>query len=178
MPGKVRDFKQCNCPGLDDEIDRLYDQIENIDVDTKVDALQVGASPFDSLVVGQDRDAVGVDNINFYFKLAFDSLIIPASTANPGSALLVFDPALPAFLTNLKRGAHVSGYFDAGIQSTRHGAGSKTVGDFTYIFDIAHPAPAGDYNGTVQCRCFNRHDNTSTIPAGILHLMVISPARN
>ena len=183
MPGKARNFKQCNCPGLDDEIDRLYAQIEEIDVDSKVDALQVGASPFDGLTVGQDKDAVSVDNINFYFELDHNAITLPAfqDGVSPDNGLLVFTNTLPAFLTHLKRGTGATGYLNGGIASTRHGAGSKNSGDFTYIIDISHTSTSsagGDYDGTVQCRCFNRHDNPITIAAGKLNLMVISPARN
>lgn len=176
MAGKAHSFHKCNCPGLDDEVDRLYRQIEQIDTDSKVDALQTGASPFDSILVGQDQASIGIDNINAY------TLTTPSNETigNGSSAKLTFN-TLPVFLTTLKRGTGVLASSDDGMLSYPYGqdpdTGTPSNGLYIPTWTVVHADKTNDYNGTVECWCFNVSGASLTIKATDYNLLVFSPAR-
>ena len=180
MSGKTRNFRRCECPGLDDEIDRIYNQIENIDVDSKPDALQSGASPFSNIVVGHDKDSVGIENILTFHSLAFPNLDIVAGA----SGEIDFSASLPASLKDIIRGGMVLGYLSEGLASVEydHAAASwgtsLVFGNFIPRWEVKYD-DAADMAGTLVCRCFNLKaaPGTIRIKAGTASVMAFIPAR-
>ena len=173
MAGKAHNFHKCNCPGLDDEVDRLYRQIEQIDTDSKVDALQTGASPFDGILVGQDKESRIIESINFYSLAHGGTSFLPAHTA----VALPFSDTLPTELTTLPVGAQVLGYDSGKLIGPTYSVPSGVL-NYQLEWTIEHSG-SGVFDGTIAPKVFNSGtaDITPGLPSGTLHFMVFRPQR-